>query len=1097
MDYNAKLRESRLLTDKGMYTQAVFTLGNLLENLYLDFYSEVMSKLPAQQRRMLLDREQKFAESGDRNAKEKGFAGFPLGGKARFFRENDFIKSAESVLGRAFPRFRAFDDTLLRDLRNEVAHGSDAVVDEDEANLFYSQVRVLLLEVGLIQKAEPKQEVVAVGGLRSWKENGVIPHDDILGGNLQMDTYAADLWGVARNDSGTPVVYREADKFFAQTYLTHSLQALLTDVMKVLRGSPGDRVLQLRTPFGGGKTHTLIALYHAVKNRSRLPRPGFTEIHDLPDPGTCAVAAVQCDRFSVRQGRVTEDGIHIHTLWGEIAYQLGGADGYAYLQEDDEHYTSPGGEDISRLLRDLGQPALILLDEILNHVETAQTFIIGDSTLGRQLMIFLKNLTEAVSASPNAALVYSLQASIREGLGAENLLATLDHLVSRVDAKREPVSGGEIMRVVQRRLFKQLGDESAARQTAAAYADAYRRARQAVGGLSADEQHQAAEDANKLADRILESYPFHPDLLDLMYHRWGTLPSYQRTRGALQFLASVIYDLWESGRDLQPLIGVGDVPLDADHTRNAFFTQIGEREAYTSVFDVDFISGKAGSARVDRRIASDSPALQRFRVGTRLATSIMLYSFGAREGEERGVTEADLIQAATVPGLERMALTTALNDLRNELLYMHYTGRRYRFETQPNLNKLIDDETKKFDANDISKRVYSVLEAAMRGTRGAVLWPADDGRVNDRIPMFQIVYLPLDWTQISEQEELLGYLTSWIEKCGSGRRVYKNGLAFAVPNYLSADSMYSAARELLAIESLMRDKKRFNFSADQMRELTSRETGCSDRLNRGILSLYDRVAIPVPGSDRPYTFRFIELQSRSDASLHARVIGALKDEARLIFDTVTPDKLIALMALTEQHTIKVDDVIASFFSYFNFPHLTSDEVVIKAVSRGVAEAKFGYTAAARTEESQFVAPSRELIYFGRLLPEDEIEFKDAYLLDATLARELTYVPPIASEPEREANSSVVPDPVAVVPGTHAPAAIPSMRKRVRLIAQVDKSKVFKLYRVLQNLTDRSQRVEMSVEFTSEVDEAYDPVWLRNAVEEPLDEANIDTQFTLE
>ena len=84
-----------------------------------------------------------------------------------------------------------------------------------------------------------------------------------------------------------------------------------------------------------------------------------------------------------------------------------------------------------------------------------------------------------------------------------------------------------------------------------------------------------------MAERALESYPFHPDLLDLMYHRWGSLPSYQRTRGALQFLACVVFDLWNYGRDLQPLIGPGDVPLEFDNTRNAFFTQVGEREITT------------------------------------------------------------------------------------------------------------------------------------------------------------------------------------------------------------------------------------------------------------------------------------------------------------------------------------------------------------------------------------------------------------------------------------------------------------------------------------------------------------------------------------
>jgi hypothetical protein len=284
MDYNAKLREAKLLIDRGQYTLSVVLLGNLLENLYVDFYQEVMSKLNAAQRKVLIEREMDFVARGDKAAREKGFAGLPLGGKAKFFYDNRVVEEGERILNRALPQFKAFDPRLFKDIRNEATHGREDVVSEDEAELYYRQIRVLLLEVGLIQKVEPQQAVVAAGSLRSWKENGVIPHDDILHGNLQMDTYAADLWGVARDDPNTPMVYRDPVQFFQQTYLTNSLRALLTDVMKVLRGSSGDRVLQLCTPFGGGKTHTLIALYHAVKNRDRLPHPGLAAIHDLPTP---------------------------------------------------------------------------------------------------------------------------------------------------------------------------------------------------------------------------------------------------------------------------------------------------------------------------------------------------------------------------------------------------------------------------------------------------------------------------------------------------------------------------------------------------------------------------------------------------------------------------------------------------------------------------------------------------------------------------------------------------------------------------------------------------------------------------------------------
>ena len=526
MDYDAKLRESKALLDRGSYTLAVMSLGKVLKSIYEDFYADVMQKLPPAQRKIITDRETQAADQiKDRAAREKGFSGFTLGAKVRFFRDNRFIESAEPILNRKFPRFKVFDPGMLKDIRNEATHDSGDEVDEDEATLFYSQSKVLLAELGYSKKVEP-QPAAETGGLRSWKEAGAIPHDDILGGNLQMDTYAADLWGVARNDPNTPAVYRDPARFFEQTYLTVSLSALLSDVLKALGGGSGDRVLQLRTPFGGGKTHTLIALYHIARSRNKIPDLP----PDMPNPGACFVSAIQCEKLSVRQGRVVEDGTHIHTLWGEVFYQLGGKAGYALVAEEDAKFTAPGGETLSKFLGDLKQPVLILLDEILNYVEAAMTVQIGESTFGRQLMIFLKALTEAVSGSRNAVLVYSLQASVREGLGAEGLLSMLDHLVSRLDAKREPVSGSEVMRVVQRRLFRALGDENVRRQVAGAYAETFKKVRQAAGGVSAHDAGQIAQEAERLQTRVREIYPFHPDLLYLMYDRWGILASYQHTR---------------------------------------------------------------------------------------------------------------------------------------------------------------------------------------------------------------------------------------------------------------------------------------------------------------------------------------------------------------------------------------------------------------------------------------------------------------------------------------------------------------------------------------------------------------------------------------
>lgn len=1101
INYDAKMKEARLLIDQGLYNQAVITLANVLENLYTDFYREVLAALPPRDRQSITRAEETFTERGDRAAREQGFAGLTLGGKAKFYYENNIVQSAEIALNAKFPHFKAFDPRLFNAIRIDSVHGADAVVDEDEANLFYQQIRVLLFETGRLQKkAEVRQESVSERvGLRSWKANGAIPHDDILQGNLELATYAADLWGVARDDPNTPLVYRDPRRFFAQTYLTSALRRLLTDVLGVMGGGHGDRVLQLRTPFGGGKTHSLIALYHIAKYRAALA--DMDMLRDLSDPGECAVAAVQCEKFDALKGRWVGD-LHIRTLWGEIAYQLADEVGYAYVEESDQRGTAPGGETIAALLRDVGKPVLILLDEVLNHVEAAQTVEVGNSTLGRQIMLFLKNLTEEVKSTHNAALVYSLQASAGEAMGSSNLLTELDHLVSRVDAKREPVTGSEVVCVVQRRLFKDLGDERAIQQVAAAYADTYRRMQQAAGGQSTDEQHRAAQEADRMAERILESYPFHPDLLDLMYHRWGSLPSYQRTRGALQFLACVVFDLWNYGRDLQPLIGPGDVPLEFDNTRNAFFTQVGEREHYNSVLAADVTGPDARCKAVDARMASDSPALQGYRIGTRLSTSAMLYSFGARDGEERGVSEADLLKSAVVPGLDRLSLTTALNDLRQQLLYLHYTGRRYRFETVPNLNKLIDEETQRFNSDDVLNRVKAALTEALHEAPGAIIWPENSARVNDRVPRLQVVYMPPNWSGLSD-DELREHLTEWLEYCGVTRREYKNGVAFVVPSYITADNAQKYALDLLAIESLIRDKRRFNFNDEQLHELNDRRSETLRSLTSSVNALYDQVAVPASAREEgiPYIWRILDLQSRGEASIHQRVIAALSD-SYLLFDSVTADRLVALTYLSERQIIPLDQVVKEFYASLDFPRLIDANLLRDAISQGVGAGKLGYTTVYQVDDDErYHFPNLDLVYVDRRLHREEIELTGSILLDAGVARSVIRVEPdedVAPLPPPPGVTGGIqplfPDETEPTPpqrGSEGP------RRFYRLNIATDKGRAFRAFRAIQNLTERADRMTVQIQIQAESDQGFDALWLRNAVEEPLDEADIEAQARLE
>ena len=331
------------------------------------------------------------------------------------------------------------------------------------------------------------------------------PHADITGGSLDMGTYAVNLARVFRGGKGVPEVYATPDRFFAATYFTERLRELLADVFSGLAGGRGDRVLQLRTPFGGGKTHSLVALLHLA--RAGAAASGVPELVGLPDPGRVRVVVLSGEELDPVRPTVTVGGVETHTLWGELGAQLGRFD---LVADHDRLRSAPGGGTLRDLLA--GDPVLLLLDEVLTYVEKGMAVPQGESTLGRQAMLFMQALTETVNSLPGTAMVYSLQASVGEAVGSEGLLSQLDHLVSRVDAKREPVSGDEVMRVVQRRLFADLGDESVHREVARAYADLVRRQLQADAETN-DARREAEREAGLLEARVLTAYPFHPALL--------------------------------------------------------------------------------------------------------------------------------------------------------------------------------------------------------------------------------------------------------------------------------------------------------------------------------------------------------------------------------------------------------------------------------------------------------------------------------------------------------------------------------------------------------------------------------------------------------
>ena len=1097
MDYRKPIDDADSLVAQGMYPQAVQTAMGALEQLLRDLFGQVIQKLPPAERATVTDMESKI--SG------KGVSGFTLGQLVALYGQAKLFKQVKKLLNLDLQFLSTERLHPLVEIRNKATHEGFAPT-RAVAQLVAREVRVFLEEAKAI---EPEGEEDDAQGLTTsgkmlppWMQVAT-PHDDIVHGELEMSTYAADLGMVARQAPNCPAVYREAERFFEATYMTDALSELLRHVLSVLGGGGGDRVLQLRTPFGGGKTHALIALYHLAASGGAL-RDAPHVPDDFPDPGKTRVAVLSCVDLDPSVGREIEGGPHIRTLWGELGWQLGGEEGYALVEEQDQARTAPGGDVLRELLD--GQPTLVLIDETVVYVERAMTIRIEDSTFGRQALVFLQTLTEKVRELPHAAVVYSLQASAHEAVGDESLLSDLDHLVSRIDAKREPVSGDEVMRVVQRRLFKELGDQAVQEQVANDYAALYQQFLEGIAVTDADKR-EAASRAQTLRERILSSYPFHPDLLDLMYHRWGSLPSYQRTRGALQFLACAVHALWQDGASGHGLLGPGDIPLRDEATRSALFSQIGEREQYTSVVEADIIGTKAGAKAVDDHMGRESPGLQYLKLGTRLATAAFLYSFGARGGEARGVLEDDLLAGSLTPGTDRNVLASALRDLYEEhLLYLHCPGRRYRFEPHPNLNKLVADEAKKWTATEIADGIRNELAKRMGATKGVVLWPPDSQAVADNNPEFTMAYLGPEWAQRTPAEVQAG-LREMTEHRGSVQRSYRNAIGFAVPARQHVEAARHAARQLLAIESLVQQKQKYQFSDEQTDELQQRRENARTDLRSSLHKLYETVWLPVrdPGGAQPYKLEPIDLRAQLTVAseVHLRVLEALRN---WVFDSVKPTKIAALTNLGDgegqERWITCERVVECFFSYLDFTKLIDAKAIQEGVSNGVEGGHFGYSICT-TKPSEDAEPIEDesRLWFEQRVDATEIDLSDqAYLIAPSVAKKhvkAPVLPPVGPQPPQP------PQPPGPGPGPEPPVQPPipvgpgETGRRYTLALSATKDNVFKVFPALQTLSDKSKAMEVSLRVTAEAEDEFEQTWLRNAVEEPLDEANIEAKKWLE
>lgn len=625
------------------------------------------------------------------------------------------------------------------------------------------------------------------------------PRDDVMTGELTESRFAAGLEDVIAGRAAD--AYAEPVEFFARTYPSEGLRTLLNEALGRLFGTRPDAasILRLETAFGGGKTHNLIALYHAAKGG--LPdaeAPGFLDPAVLKGDGTPPAVAAFVGTTAGASTFPEVAGIAASTPWGYLALQISGLDGYKIVQQDDETLSAPGSDQLKRVFGD--RPVLILIDEIARYLSAAGARKVADSTLAKQTLSFLMALLEAADSSERVVVVITTAGETDAFAGDTEALSSALREVSSLLARKELVlrASGEadLPKILARRLFK-TGTEGLSERSAVAakYAEA------------ADTAHSAGLDLPTdmlgagFAKTVEATFPFHPDLIDVLDKRLSTIPNFQRTRGALRLLARAVRRIWENDLDLD-LIHLHHIDLSDPVLAEELSSRI-DRARYEPVIRADIAQQPGGAPshadEVDARMGTP--------YGRRLATAAYLFSLTR---DVPGVPASVLCGAVFAPGDDPNLVTKALDTLENTCWYLHSDVRGYRFSTEASLVRLIQEAEAKVPGSKVRERATKILSEQYKDSAFKVRRAWEDAKVPDNSEdAYLVVY---HWDDFDDAKGLKGVdpsagvptkVTETYEKSPSGGvREFRNRVAFLVPNADYHEPMISAVRRLMALEQL-------------------------------------------------------------------------------------------------------------------------------------------------------------------------------------------------------------------------------------------------------------------------------------------------------
>mgnify|MGYP005847249799 CR=1 FL=1 len=883
----------------------------------------------------------------------------------------------------------------LRDLRNKWAHQQTFSSDDayraldsagrlltavsapqaDEIEKMKMELLRLRFEEQLRSERRKTAGTAIEGGgaanLKPWREV-VTPHRDVASGRYQQAEFAADLRQVYLGQ-GTDE-YRDPVEFFRRTYLTDSLKRLLVGALQRLSGQGGDPVVQLQTNFGGGKTHSMLALYHLFSGIPASELVGLDAV--LQEAATDRLPAVKRvvlvgNRISPGNPVTKPDGTIVRTLWGELAWQLGGQQGFARVRADDEKATSPG-DALRELLVKYG-PCLILIDEWVAYAR--QLHDQGDLPAGsfETQFTFAQVLTESAKLVNNCLLVISLPASDTSGsphsqaddvevggIRGREALDRLRNVVARVESSWRPASAEEGFEIVRRRLFEPLVDPGQFKDrdvVARAFAELYRT------------QHQEFPPECRDADyekRLRAAYPIHPEIFDRLYTDWSTLAKFQRTRGVLRLMAAVIHSLWEKG-DKNPLILPANIPVADPRVQFELTRYLSDN--WVPILEKDIDGPNSLSLRLDGEV----PNLGKYAACRRVARTIYLGSAPTPTAANRGIEDRRVKLGCVMPGEPPAVFGDAMRRLAAAATFLYQDGVRYWYATQPTVTKLAEDRAAQLQrdpdkvAQELDKRLHADLRQKGDFARIHSL-PGSSADVLDDLEV-KLVVLGIDHPYSKEADSAAEREAKAIfETRGTAPRLYRNTLVFLAPDKARWQDLDEAMRRYLAWEAILQEKDTLDLSPHQVRQAETQKAAADGAVTARLPETYHWLLVPTQENPQaPVTWSAIRLTG--NGPLAERASRKLKNDELLITSlaaSVLRHELDRVPLWRGNH-VALKQLVEDFGRYLYLPRLQNTDVLLQAVRDGLSLLTWEQDSFAYAEGFDESANRYRGLQYGRLV----------------------------------------------------------------------------------------------------------------------------------